>query len=86
MGKDKKEATRDYIEIVKNSWTFAKLTTDEKNKILDILKFSIVRGTYQERHDILNQLYNCFLQALGFEGCGIGWRETKEEAETMPRF
>ena len=80
MGKEKEKAYNDYIEILKNSWTFQKLTEKEKENLRDIL-FSVrldnaLKGTYKQRRAVLDAVYFAFLKGLDCEP--IGWRENGE--------
>jgi hypothetical protein len=84
MKKDKDQARCDYIETIKNSWTFARLTAIEQKQITSVLEVVKIFGSYIQRCEILNSVYFSFLICLGYQP--DGWRETKEEAETMPRF
>ncbi len=83
---NKENAKRDFIKIICNSWTYNKMTEKEQKTICEIIKFSGVVGTYNQRYNILHQLYFAFLQGLGYEGNGTGWRATEEERATMPKF
>lgn len=76
--KNKNNATTDFINMILKSWTWEKLTEQERNRFLTLLseeRFSKKRiiGTYKQRYEILNGFYEMFL-----EGCGYkpdGWRE-----------
>ena len=77
MNKNKENAQADWTDMIVKSWTWAKLTNDERNKFGDELNKEttkkIISGTYRQRWEILNALYSMFL-----EGCGYNrgsWRE-----------
>ena len=85
MKKEKQNAYNDYMEMIKKSWTFDKLTETEKEKLRDVL-FSVraenaIKGNYNQRICILEAIYFSFLKALGYEP--IGWREN---GENYPKF
>lgn len=77
MNKNKENAQADWTDMIIKSWTWAKLTNDEKNKFGDELNKEIIQkiisGTYRQRWKILNALYAMFLEGCGYNG-GI-WRE-----------
>lgn len=68
----KKYSTRKYtayplfIEKMEASWTYAKLTDQEKKTLDRILRTAPAKGTYQERWDILTSVYNAYLYGLGY--------------------
>lgn len=77
-----KEKVRDnFINMIKQSWTYAKLTEEEKNRILKVLYSTqaerCLKGTYKQRWEILQAIYHSFLMALDYTP--IGWREEQEE-------
>lgn len=77
MNKNKENAQADWTDMIIKSWTWAKLTNDEKNKFGDELNKEItqkvISGTYRQRWEILNALYSMFLEGCGYNGCN--WRE-----------
>ena len=67
----------DYIErVIKKSWTWEKLTDDEKKRFLDMNVFDRVKGNDATRIEWLNTIYTAFLDALEYKP--IGWREASE--------
>lgn len=77
MNKNKLLAQAEWMDMIVKSWTWAKLTNDERNKFGDELNKGvtqkIISGTYRQRWGILNALYSMFL-----EGCGYNsgnWRK-----------
>lgn len=77
MTKNKELAYDDFINMIVNSWTYNRLTYDEKNRAIDALRRAYdsgaVIGNYNQRYDILFAVYTSFLLAL--EYVPIGWRE-----------
>ena len=77
MNKNKENAQADWTDMIVKSWTWAKLTNDERNKFGDELNKEttkrIISGTYKQRWEILNALYSMFLEGCGYNG-GT-WRE-----------
>lgn len=82
MCKDKETAHRDFGHMVMQSWTYAKMTEEEKDRALSAILFAknqgLLFGNYNQRWQQLNAIYNAFLLGLGYEGGN--WRETDEDA------
>ena len=80
MEKEKENAYNYFVNTIKNSWTFKKLTEQEKQNLQEVF-FSVrtenaVKGSFKQRVEILNAIYFSFLKALNYEP--IDWREEKE--------
>ena len=77
MNRNKELAYDDFINMLVNSWTYNRLTDDEKNRVRDSLRRACDRGAvignYKQRFEILHAVYFSFLLAL--EYVPIGWRE-----------
>lgn len=74
----------DYFQkVIKNSWTWERLTEEEKRRFIDMTVFDQIKGNDSTRIEWLNTIYTAFLSALGYKP--IGWRETEEENE-LPKF
>ena len=77
MNKNKENAQADWTDMIVKSWTWAKLTNDERNKFGDELNKEttkkIISGTYRQRCEILNALYSMFLDGCGYNG--VNWRD-----------
>ena len=77
MNKNKENAQTDWTDMIVKSWTWAKLTNDEKNKFGDELNKEttkkIISGAYRQRWKILNALYSMFLEGCGYNGGN--WRD-----------
>lgn len=77
LPRTKENALVHYIAMTCKSWTFAKLTQAEKEKCIDALYFpneqGMLKGTFRQRWDILNAVYNAYLAGLGY--VGVNWRE-----------
>lgn len=74
---DKETAIEKYYHNVTVSWTYARLTEQEKAKFKELI-FSPrvkagVKGTLSQRWNILDAIYYSFLMALDYKP--IGWRE-----------
>lgn len=77
-------AVEDYFSnVIKKSWTWNRLTEEERRRFIDMGVFDRIKGNNKTRVEWLITIYDSFLSALGYKP--IGWRETEEEKE-MPRF
>lgn len=74
---NKEQVFEDFLKIIKNSWTWAKLTKEEQLRFADLISQAhiqdSVKGTRKNRWAILNAIYESFL--LGLEYKPTGWRE-----------
>lgn len=72
-------ALDNFIEMTKNSWTYERMTPKEKERLIDmfcdIRTRKALKGTYDHRWDILQALYNAYLQGIGYNGGN--WREER---------
>ena len=74
--KNKDNALNDFLTMIYQSWTYAKLTDKEKEKMHDIIVCrSHLRGSWDARYEILNDLYYAFLVGLGYTP--LQWRDTE---------
>lgn len=75
---EKDNALKDYLEEIKQSWTWARLNEEEKKvfeKRINSERFiSSIKGNYNARWNIISNYYFMFLLGLGFDN-PIGWRE-----------
>ena len=70
-------ACENYLqEVIKKSWTWAKLTEEEKFNFLYLLNFDKIKGTAKNRIEVLHLVYHAFLVGLGYQP--INWREENE--------
>lgn len=81
--KDKNKALDDYKEVIRQSWTYRKLTTEEKERLEETLKHPSIKeclkGNYYQRIDIMIAVYTAFLRGVGYSG--FDWREKEMENE-----
>lgn len=75
----KENAQADFIEIIKKSWTFGKMSKyEQKNCILALEALTTtsnaLRGNYGQRWETMQAIYSGFLCALGYyDNCAV-WR------------
>lgn len=76
MIKEKENARKDYINMIKNAWTVDKMTNEEWNKLLDIFyntqTSEVLKGTYDQRWKVLQAIFTSYLIGLGYTP---DWRE-----------
>ena len=78
--KNKENIIEDYQQMVYKSWTYEKMTPQEKHQwaeVLDLLQITeALKGTYKQRWAILQAIYFSFIMGLGYTGWN--WREESE--------
>lgn len=79
--RNKNNVFADYLEMIKNSWTYARMTEEEKEKIQELLTSGRikedVKGTYKQRWQALNGVYYAFLIGIGYDN--FDWRGVENE-------
>lgn len=74
---DKEKCLDNFKEMIKKSWTYEKLTDDERKHLEETLNCvatkSVLKGNYLQRWRILQAIYTSFIMALNYEP--LGWRE-----------
>lgn len=70
---NKEIVKHDFTLMISASWTYARLTYKERQKLADIIEQAKVFGTYNQRWQQLNNLYSAFLAGCDYEP--LGWRE-----------
>jgi hypothetical protein len=77
-------AVENYFQnVIKKSWTWGKLTEEERQRFIDMDVFNKVKGDDKTRIEWFNTIYTSFLTALGYKP--FGWREADED-ECPPLF
>ena len=70
-------AVEDYLQrVIKRSWTWEKLTEEERQRFIRMNVFDRIKGNDATRVEWLNTIYQAYLTALGYKT--IGWREESE--------
>lgn len=81
MNKSKRKyssAAEDYFQtVIKKSWTWEKLTEQEKQRFIDKNDFDVICGNDKQRVEWLNSMYHAFLVGCGYEP--LHWRENETE-------
>lgn len=75
--KNKENAVKDFMQMIKESWTYARLTQNERSAWEESVTWAVnqkvVLGKYSQRWATLNALYHTFLSGVGYTGWK--WRE-----------
>lgn len=82
---DKEKALYNFIETIKNAWTYERMTEQEKRQLERVFERlrngKTLHGNYAQRIKILNDIYYAFL--LGLNYTGYNWRENGAD---IPQF
>ena len=85
MERKKENAFSDFMDMIRNSWTYERMTGDEKRRLAKAFEWveccGLV-GTYKQRFAILYIAYNAFLQGIGYTD--FNWREP--DSAQVPMF
>jgi hypothetical protein len=81
MRRDKESAMEKYMEIMKKSWTYSRLTEEERERLCEAIRETKASGTFEKRFEMFHAVNYAFLLGVGYSP--IGWRETDDEA---PKF
>ena len=78
MAKKYSNAVENYFQnVIKKSWTWARLTEEEKQRFINMNVFDDIKGNDQTRIIWLCTIYQSFLSALEYNW--DGWREKQED-------
>ena len=82
--KEKELAKQEWFEMIKKSWTWAKLTENEKEKFSKLLDHPctsyVIRGDYKNRWEACDALYHTFLVGLDYDEEPMNWRDFQTES------
>ncbi len=80
--KDKNLAQQDWLEMISHSWTWQKLTVEERAKFVALFAHpqsnAVMKGNYEQRYEACQALYYAFLVALGYADDPMNWRDSEE--------
>lgn len=78
--KNKELAQQEWLDMIKKSWTWKKLTAAEKAKFVALFAHPcsnvVIKGSYEQRWEACEALYHAFLEALGYDP--LHWREGED--------
>ena len=74
---NKMEVLDKFKEMTINSWTYARLTTEEVDRLNKILESNTLKKIlkYSDNHkwEVLHEIYHAFLEGCGYDG--QTWRD-----------
>ena len=77
--KDKELAQQEWLDMISKSWTWAKLTVEERAKFVALFAHPcsnvVIKGSYEQRWEACEALYHAFLEALNYDP--LHWRESQ---------
>lgn len=80
MTTTKELALNDFCAMIRNSWTYARMTDEEQARCIEALQcvedFNALKGTAAARWNLLHAVYSAFLSGLGYTS-STEWREPK---------
>lgn len=73
-----RDVITEFMNMIKCSWTWERMTKEEKQKFFDDVilhkpTMNVIKGTFKQRWELLNQLYHTYLIGIGYNG--FEWRE-----------
>lgn len=75
--KSKENAWSDFRQMMMKSWTWNRLTDDERIRACDALHFAddngMITGNYKQRYSIMNAVWFAFLLGVGYDN-SMNWR------------
>lgn len=79
MKRNKEEAFDYYMKVIKYSWTYQRLTRQERDRLMIGLSEHRdgLKGDFYQRVGQMAAMYSMFLRGVGYEP--TGWRETEVE-------
>ena len=67
------QTVEEFYESLTQSWTWERLTEEEKRKFNNMNVLDRLKGTNNQRIDSLNLIYHAFLLGLGYDN--PNWRD-----------
>lgn len=71
----------DFIDMIEKSWTYNKMTSDEKKRLNDVFNdiriSKILKYNNKHKWDVLQAIYSSFLQGIGYDN--FNWRYENEK-------
>ena len=78
MENNKEMAMSDFCGMIRNSWTYQRMTAHEKAQCLAAIQWAhdqgFLRGNYSARWGVLHSIYTAYLFGLGYDG--FEWRDS----------
>ena len=81
LPRDKENALVHFLAMICRSWTFDRMTQEEKERCVNAFLWSAeqgqIKGNFLSRWNTMQAIYHAFLAALGYRASG--WREQTDE-------
>ena len=81
LPRNKDTALLHFCAMICRSWTFERMTQDEKERAIKALlwanELGFIKGSFDVRYGTYHAIHNAFLSGLGYNG--PEWREVNEE-------
>ena len=77
----KENARPEFLLMVMDSWTYNRMTVDEKSACLDKIITTTIKGRFLQRWTQLQAVFSAYLDSIGYSGAG--WRDL-QNAPTEP--
>ena len=78
LPREKENTAIRFLSMICRSWTFERMTAKEKERfvqtVLDAVHYDRIKGAYNARWEILQNMYTAFLNALGYMDNPGDWR------------
>ena len=92
MNKPKETAVNDFLELIRKSWSYGRMTEKERESMEEVFTSSLfekaIAGTRKQRFAICHAVYFSYLEGIGYTGAG--WRDdtkqTDRKAKTMEKY
>ena len=87
MTMNKDDALKNFVVMISQSWTFMRMTEEEKQKCMDLFLNSVhaekaITGNYKQRFETMHAIYNAYLIGIGYDGSDCDWRGPFKKAQT----
>ena len=78
--RERHDAMPYFKDMVKKSWTYARLTESEREWLWNVFgnRAMDIKGTFYQRYDAYNAMYSAYLAGVGYHD-PINWRRGNEE-------
>lgn len=70
---DKEKAQQEFMKMTEKSWTWEKMTEEERKRFETAVERAVLIGTFTQRWRHLNDMYFAFLMGVGYTD--FNWRE-----------
>ena len=83
LPREKENAVMQFLSMICRSWTFCRMTEKEKEywvkTVLHANRLDRIKGNYDARWLVLSNMYDAFLNALGYLEDQADWRGRRSE-------